>query len=691
MAVLTWRNVDAPSDRGNSAITGLTAAARLFDTGASGLGDAIGRFGQQQTALANNAAAQAASRIQDSDQLKAALADGSLYAGLQGVDPSKVDARTVGDINSRVGDLLNYAGKDVSNQIQTQNLHTDQYKQNRLETENALIDAARPAANALALASKNRDAKGIAAASADPALAALPSAVFQKLMTDATAQEQGRASLTGTDLQNQGQGITNQDRAFDFGIKQRNDRAQQGALQVMDQLKDAASGTEAYQQYNQIANTLDPQVAASVRQALEQRWGPIFGGNGTGSPVGGSISSSGSTGSAGAAAGAPGSLSSLGGAPLTLGDPGTQNGGKYNVTFGFQKTDVPITSMSIGELTKDGGLMDQMIADPKLKNSPLGAYQINKATLQDYAKRLGLKPGTQFTPEVQDQIAEQLFNDRKSQDLTQTWAGLSKVPGAGAVGAFKNKSWAEMKDLITQAEGTAQAQSPQEVRNEGQTLINSLQGLVADRTQQSQLIGQNGFEKALANTSSGDAGSEASRLISSVPAFKGADAGWLTDEINMVAQKAHLTAPQAATLIQQHLKSNQGTLANAVDSIKTLGGLTDGFKGTDASPNLPSGQRIDDKALQAAIASNADGSAVKRYGQYLNLQSKNAQVAAAATAIQQAQEQLINARQRAAANPNWKGLAAYEQQYRQTVAQARLLLASAANNSSTELASGNGN
>jgi hypothetical protein len=694
MAVLTWRNVDAPSDRGNSAVSGLATAARLLDSSTSGLADGLGKFGQAQTTLANNAAAQAASRFQDADALKAALSDGSLLAGLQGVDPSRVDANTVAGLNSQVSDLLNQKGKGLSNDTVAQQLHDTQYAQTRLEDRNRLVDEAKPAFNELILASKSRDANRIAAAQANPALAALPSDLFTKMMTDATAQEQGRASLTGTDLTNTGQRLTNENavtnnarNSFNFG-NEKTDRADlELARSTAQQLEDVTSPLEALTKYKELSTNLSPGASQLVRQQLEQRFGPIFGGASGASPSGGIIGSPGSgTGAAGAIASAVGSVPTLGGLDPNAGDAGTLNGGKYNVTFGYKKTDVPITTMSIGELTKDGGLMDQMIADPKLKNSPIGAYQINKDTLVDFAKRLKLPADTKFTPEIQDKIGQAIFEERKNRDLTDTWSSLKNVPGASKVGAFKNKSWDEMKDFISQNEGTAKAQTAAELRNESQTLMSSLQGLVTDRNQKMQLVGNTGYEKALAVTRSGDPASEASRLIASVPAFKGADAGWLTDEINMVSKRANLTAPQAAEFIQSYMKSNQGGLANFADTARTLGGLLDPRQ-TSASPNLPSGQRIDDAALEAAIRANKDGSAVNRYAQYQSLQAKNAQTVAAAQALQQASVDLANARRLAAANPRWTGLPLAEKAYAQAVANARLSMASAANNGKMELAS----
>ncbi|MDR5839314.1 glucosaminidase domain-containing protein [Caballeronia sp. LZ034LL] len=108
MAVLTWRNVDAPQG-GNAGIAGLATAAGLLTNGSNGLSDAIGKFGQAQTDLANNAAVQAASRYQSASDLSSALSNGSLLSGLQGlgVDPSRVDAKTIEALQKGVGDRVN--------------------------------------------------------------------------------------------------------------------------------------------------------------------------------------------------------------------------------------------------------------------------------------------------------------------------------------------------------------------------------------------------------------------------------------------------------------------------------------------------------------------------------------------------------------------------------------------------------
>lgn len=106
--VLTWRNVDAPQG-GNGAIQGLATAAQLLQGSSDGLSNALGTFGQAQTQHADDAAVQAASRYQTAAGLSGALADGSLLQSLQGMglDPSKVNAATIGSIQKGVGDLTN--------------------------------------------------------------------------------------------------------------------------------------------------------------------------------------------------------------------------------------------------------------------------------------------------------------------------------------------------------------------------------------------------------------------------------------------------------------------------------------------------------------------------------------------------------------------------------------------------------
>lgn len=149
--------------------------------------------------------------------------------------------------------------------------------------------------------------------------------------------------------------------------------------------------------------------------------------------------------------------------------PGSQAGGKpagpppnikkdssFDVAFNYAKTPKPLTSMTIEEVIayQKGTLLPQEGA------SPVGAYQINVATLRDFAPKV-LGPdweNQKFDPGNQYKIAEALFEERKSRsDLSKTWAGLrGRMPAEG----YANKSFAEVEKDIRIAEGTYRGDTP---------------------------------------------------------------------------------------------------------------------------------------------------------------------------------------------------------------------------------------
>jgi hypothetical protein len=692
MAVLTWRNVDSPSTRGTSAIDGLSVAAQMLNQGTNGLSTAIGQFGTAQTDLANNAAVAAASRFQDPASLKAALADGSLLSGLQGVDPSRVDARTITGLGDRVSTLLSDTGKDLSNQTTTQNLYDDRYKQGRLETENLNLDASRPAIAAMAKAANARDPKAFAAAAADPSIAKLTPDQIMAAYTKGNSLEQERATLAGTDLQNTGTGISNNVRQFEFSNAKRDDADRQSAMVAASTLSHAADPTEALTQYNQLASQLSPGAATQVRAALEQRFGPIFGGG-----AAGGVALPGSAGKAGAAIGAAAgtsgatALSPLGGAPNDVGEAGTKNGGMYNVTYQYKKTDTPITSMSIDDLTKDGGLQDTM--QKTQGNSPIGAYQINRDTLKDYAKRLGLPPTQIFTPEVQDQLGEAIYNDRRKGDLSGTWSSLKDVQGANVPGAFKNVSWAQAKKLIADKEGTSVAENNQETRNNVTALIsgagqltNLMQAQIDHNTSSPS---QKAFAAGVGVTS--DASTEADRLINSIPAFKGANVKDVTSQIQGVMAKTGLNERAAATMLANAVGDTSGlvnTLRSKVGHLAHKVGMDRNH--LDYADEMPSGLAVDTGLLAEQMKGSDAGGAALKYNQTQRVSQLGTQITAATKDLQTAADNLGVARQRAAADPEYKGLARYQGEFNRARQQLELLKATAVNDASVNLPKGFG-
>lgn len=674
MAVLTWRNVDTPNL--NSGVLGTDVAARLFGNATSGLSDSLGNFGKAQTVLADNAAAQAASQYQDPNALKAALANGSLLGSLNGVDPTKVSAATVGDIQKQVGTLL-------TNAATQQTFDKTAYDNARTQTQNSNLDAAAPAIAAMAAAANNQDHAGFVKAAQDPTIAHLTPDQILAAYTKGQGLEQGNASLASTN-------IGNDQSRFNLATGQRNDKDNQTALAALSSLLHSGDGAEAFTRYNtEFAPNLSPGAAALTRASLEQKYGPLFGTAGgvaaagvPGTPAGpGAAVNAALTSAIG---GTPGSVAGLGGAPLDLGTPGTQNGGVYNVTYGNTKTDAPITTMSLDDITKKGGLQDQLLNNPQLKNSPVGAYQINQATLKEYAaKTLGANwQNTTFTPDVQDQIAKRIFDDNKGGNLVNRWDSLKSIPGADKPGAFANVSWDQMKQLIQRQEGTAQASNGQDLKNN----VTQLMSQIGDTTNLLQgRIDSNktsGVEKAIAagagsNTSAAD---EAASLIASSAAFKGADLGQTIAKINQVSQEAGINPKAAATLIASNVQNKHGkiysTIANGLhnfglDSDRTWLGDT-----------LPSGASVDDNAVAALTKAASGGKGILKYNQTQHIVQQQQQLAAAQQMVTSAAGDLYRARQRQKADPSFTGLQRYQDAYDAAVGQARLLQATAANNAS---------
>lgn len=125
--------------------------------------------------------------------------------------------------------------------------------------------------------------------------------------------------------------------------------------------------------------------------------------------------------------------------------PGTQAGSPYDTTFKFAPTDQPISSMPVGQV-----LDVQENSKATQGHSPMGAFQINKATLEDYGpKVLGENWKQQdFSAEAQEKLAKAIFEDRKGGDLSKTWAALPN----NSPGAYKNFSWDDMRQIISQGE-----------------------------------------------------------------------------------------------------------------------------------------------------------------------------------------------------------------------------------------------
>nr|DAE75192.1 MAG TPA: hypothetical protein [Caudoviricetes sp.] len=484
MAQITWRNVDAPNFSGVG--DSIRTFSGLLGNAASGLGDALGNFQNAARQEVGNQVMQNALQYQDPTEYRNALASGALF---QGVDPSLISNRTLENLDNRAGNLLNQA-------TQQQALDYNTYRTSRMQDLDARGDAASPALRQLALAYQTGDPTAIAQAQQHygGALDSLPADQVQEIM--------GR-------LQNQsGNAIGQRRDLFNLGTNMRDDADSQAAIGVLSQIvrgaenpNDARILAEAY------SKQLSPAAQARLQGLLAQQYPGTYGNNVTSAP----------------------------------GTAGTRSGSPFDVTYQFQGTSKPITQMTIGEVTNHQA---NMISSQGA--SPVGAYQINKATLEDFApKVLGENwRNMPLSPENQDKIGEAIFNARKNGNLKDTWAALPD----STVGAYKNRTWNEMKGLIAQAEVGANPLAVQKAVQGNQAVSNLATGMIGTRLMENNAVGNvPDYLRTLSDTST--PGEVVNRLLEND--FKGADRNWVLARVNEIAQRAGVSPAMAATVMQR--------------------------------------------------------------------------------------------------------------------------------------------
>lgn len=484
MAQITWRNVDAPNFSGVG--DSIRSFSGLLGNATAGLSDALGNFQTAARQEVGNQVMQNALQYQDPTEYRNALASGALF---QGVDPSLISNRTLENLDNRTGNLLDQA-------TQQQALDYNTYRTNRMQDLDARGDAASPALRQLALAYQSGDPNTIARAQQQygGALDSLPVDQVQELM--------GR-------LQNQGGNAIGQRRdLFNLGTNMRDDADSQAAIGALSQIvrgaenpNDARILAEAY------SRGLSPTAQARLQGLLAQQYPGTYGNNVTSAP----------------------------------GTAGTRSGSPFDVTYQFQGTSKPITQMSIGEVTNHQA---NMISSQGA--SPVGAYQINKATLEDFApKVLGENwRNMPLSPENQDKIGEAIFNARKNGNLKDTWAALPD----STVGAYKNKTWGEMKGLIAQAEVGANPLELQQAAQGNQAVSNLATGMIGTRLMENNAVGNvPDYLRTLGDTAT--PGEVVNRLLEND--FKGADRNWVLARVNEIAQRAGVSPAMAATVMQR--------------------------------------------------------------------------------------------------------------------------------------------
>lgn len=406
MAVLTWRNVDAPDFtpvmRANEQFTNMLGnAAASIDKGIAG-------YNKAQNRIADSAVADRIMKYQNPEDYKAAMASGELTAG---IEQGRVSPETYRYMNERLGQLQQSESNVLQQAATRQQMDIRGYNHDQTQQLNSANNAAGQAVLETMQAYSSNDPAQIEEAKRKH------SGVLSALQPKDLAQyaKDAQSLLTST--------LDNKTKAAAISKIEANDEDRKTALRDSDiVIRSSLNVDDARERLSQLDQS--PTVRALTQAAVEARFGPLFG------PI-----------DAAAPAGKVG-----GKAPVSApGTAGTRSGSPFDVTHGFKKTKDPITTMTIGDVRDE---QKRMIKDTG--SSPMGAFQIVRGTIGQYApKVLGEDWKTQaFTPENQDKIAEAIFNDKKDGNLKATWDAL---PNAEP-GFYKDMPWSEARKLIAKQE-----------------------------------------------------------------------------------------------------------------------------------------------------------------------------------------------------------------------------------------------
>ena len=585
MATLTWRNVDSPNFAG--ALAGYRSSAELLNNAFDSLRQGLGDFQAQRTADADSQVLANSLQFTDPAAYQEALKSGAI---LGGIDPTRVSSQAIEALASRAGTLINNSANE--------------YDLNRAKETNAAMDAARPALVAIAEANASGDPAKIAAAQQQygPQLANLPAADILK--TYLTGQ-----SLEAGSLSNDATRFTNDTTA-------RNDEDTQAATALVNQIRENKITVDGARQ-----ELLAADLSAGARSKATELLGGMF----------------------------PGMFGPIGSTPGAAPAPGGGSAGSaaYDTVVGngqFGSPSQPLSSMSIGQAIEFGQNVlipgtrgNRQLGLPADKgSSAMGAFQITQQTLQDYApKALGADWKDQpMSAANQDKIAEAIFNDRKQGNLADTWVSLpDKTPGA-----YADKSWEEMRQVIARGEVGMDLPSMQEVA--------AAQGQLGQRTMSNNAADGAAQDLVKNFGSNATVGSVTDQLVKGD--FAGADTNKLRKQIRkimeMSASKEYggtgspsINAAQAGAILQRSIATSNPW-------------SDDGNTGLTSSPWGDEVGVSDDDVAAAVRNFNSGGS--------LDAALENQQVAQVSQMLTQAQQasqsamnELVQAARRAQSQP----------------------------------------
>lgn len=612
---ITWRNVEAPDFR--SSMAGISEFGRLFGNATGGLAGALDGFQKDQMASADREVAARALAIQNPQAFQSALADGSLIGGAA---PSVEQLRS---LQTGVGTRMTNVGTDLGNQ-------KDQYTFDRVKDANSALDGARPLVNEYLAAAASGDAGRIGRAREGLLSTGLNPGQVQGLIKDA----QGNESTS----------MGNTDTRFTLGNKMADDALNRQADGMVAELQ------RNYPDRVSLKLGLDKMgVSGPLRDTIERKLSGAYGG----ALYGPSAVAADATSVSGGAV-----------APVGSAGAGTRQGNPYDSVLGFGAFGTPskpFTSMTGSEAiefgkntlipaTRNNGQLG--LAGTGKGSSAMGAFQFTGETLQQYMPKVLKDQGglnAQLTPENQDKLAEAIFNDRKSGNLKDTWSSLP----SGTAGAYKDKTWAEMKPLIAAGEVGNDLSSMRSQIRANQEATNASQLSLADRAMNDRRAG---VATDIADTigSTADTRSVVDKELGDGGAFKGTARNFLLNKVTSLMQEGGMNAATAMAILKRNtVGADAGPRGGMWGdwSLDKLGRQVNMVMGKGATPNLGNGQRLNDDGVQADMLAVKSGKPLLEVlaNDSLDTQAKGIQTAQAK--YEAAQGALAQMQLAAAANP----------------------------------------
>lgn len=424
MSILTWRDVAAPDF--SSSLAGVRTASQMFNDALSSAQSGLNTYDKSQTDKASNAIMLAAMGARDP-----ATFDPTAYTA--GVDPRRINADTLNFLANRRSTLLNQAHEALANTELSNTIDKDQYEFGRTKDANAAMDAADPILRKAAMIS----ASGPDGEAKAQAFLALPenAPVLAKLhasqLTDAIKSTQG---LTEGELNLDSKRTSNDSSALAYQKDKVNWQDSRDVdrviASVLPHVIDAAGADRYLNEHPDLLKGVSPTAELTLREGLRTRLG------GGASGPGGGGASSGVTPTAGGPAVPALNAEALANLNFDqvknniIAGEGTDHLGgydaiAYNTANGGNAAGVkapkPVSQMSLGELYNwQRGSMRPMTKGQRgsgdIGSTGVGAYQLESDTMRQAAQALfGDKWQDQkFTPQVQDQLARQVFDSSKS-------------------------------------------------------------------------------------------------------------------------------------------------------------------------------------------------------------------------------------------------------------------------------------